>query len=108
MLSGTHLKNDGAGHNGQKRSERHADEWEFTVADNGTGLAPSEVNSVFTMFYRGRTAHDRPGTGIGLAICKKVVEGHGGRISAEPVDGGGTVVRFTLPAANDEDGKAPH
>jgi signal transduction histidine kinase len=89
-------------------AERSADYWEFTVADTGAGLAPNEANSVFTMFYRGNSAHDRPGTGIGLAICKKVVEGHGGRISAEPREDGGTVVRFTLPAANGEVAKAPH
>ena len=58
------------------------------------------------MFYRGSSAQGRPGTGIGLAICKKVVEGHGGQIWAQPGDGGGTIVRFTLPAANEDAGKA--
>jgi hypothetical protein len=90
------------------KAERNAEYWEFTVADTGAGLAPNEVGSVFTMFYRGNSAGDRPGTGIGLAICKKVVEGHGGRISAAPGDDGGTVVRFTLPAANGDAAKAPH
>jgi two-component system, sensor histidine kinase and response regulator len=89
-------------------AERTDDRWEFTVSDNGAGLVPDEAGSVFTMFYRGSGAQDRPGTGIGLAICKKVVEGHGGHISAEPGDGCGTVVRFTLPAANGDGGKAPH
>jgi light-regulated signal transduction histidine kinase (bacteriophytochrome) len=89
-------------------AQRRAGEWEFSVADNGAGLGPDEAASVFTMFYRGSSALDRPGSGIGLAICKKVVEGHGGRISAEPREDGGTVVRFTLPAANGEVAKAPH
>jgi len=86
---------------------RRDDQWELTVADNGAGLGPNEAASVFTMFYRGSGAQDRPGTGIGLAICKKVVEGHGGRIFAAPRDDGGTVVRFTLPAADGEAEKAP-
>jgi len=81
-------------------AERESDHWMFSVVDNGSGLASDEAGSVFTMFYRGSSAQGRPGTGIGLAICKKVVEGHGGRIWAEPGDGGGTVVRFTLPAAD--------
>jgi len=81
-------------------AEREADQWMFSVADNGSGVLSDEVASVFTMFYRGSSAHRRPGTGIGLAICKKVVEGHGGRIWAEPRDHGGTIVRFTLPAAD--------
>jgi two-component system sensor histidine kinase/response regulator len=86
-------------------AERHADQWEFSVTDNGAGLGEGEVSSVFTMFYRGASAQGRPGSGIGLAICKKVVEGHGGRIWAEPADNGGTVVRFTLPAPNGETAK---
>src|SRR5947209_3085624 len=81
-------------------AERNADHWMFSVTDNGSGLVSDEAGSVFTMFYRGRSAQGRPGTGIGLAICNKVVEGHGGRIWAEPRDRGGAVVRFTLPAAH--------
>ena len=80
-------------------AERHNEQWMFSVADTGSGLVADEVGAVFTMFYRGTNAQGRPGTGIGLAICKKVVEGHGGRIWAEPRDDGGMVVRFTLPAA---------
>ncbi len=81
--------------------------WEFSVTDNGAGLGLDEAGSVFTMFYRGTSAQGRPGSGIGLAICKKVVEGHGGHIWAEPRDDGGMVVHFTLPATNGEVGK-PH
>ncbi|MBV8980712.1 MAG: response regulator [Acidimicrobiia bacterium] len=79
-------------------AERDGDHWRFAVTDHGPGVAPEEAGAMFDRFYRGASATGRPGTGLGLAICKKVVEGHGGRIWAEPADGGGTVVRFTLPA----------
>jgi two-component system sensor histidine kinase/response regulator len=85
-------------------AERRDDDWVFSVADNGAGVVSDEAGSVFTMFYRGSSAQGRPGTGIGLAICKKVVEGHGGRIWAEPRDDGGTVMRFTLPALDGDGG----
>jgi light-regulated signal transduction histidine kinase (bacteriophytochrome) len=89
-------------------AQRQAGEWEFSVTDNGAGLVADETGSVFTMFYRGSSAQGRPGSGIGLAICKKVVEGHGGRIWAEPRNDGGTVVRFTLPAVNGDAPKPPN
>ena len=81
-------------------AEQHGDHWQFAVADNGSGLAPDEAGAMFDRFYRGASASGRPGTGLGLAICKKVVEGHGGKIWAEPAADGGTVVRFTLPAVD--------
>jgi signal transduction histidine kinase len=86
-------------------AERCSDGWQFSVSDNGAGLESDEAMRVFTMFYRGSSASGRPGSGIGLAICKKVVEGHGGRIWAEPRDDGGTVVHFTLPETNGDVGK---
>jgi light-regulated signal transduction histidine kinase (bacteriophytochrome) len=83
-------------------AEQNGSHWMFTVADNGSGLVDDETGSVFTMFFRGSSAQGQPGTGIGLAICKKVVEAHGGNIWAEPRQHGGTVVRFTLPAVNSD------
>jgi signal transduction histidine kinase len=87
-------------------AERRDDHWLFSVTDNGAGVVSDEAGSVFTMFYRGSSAEGRPGTGIGLAICKKVIEAHGGHIWAEPRDHGGTIVRFTLPAKDGGAGKA--
>lgn len=72
-----------------------AGQWVVTVADNGIGVPPDDHDRIFGMFAR---AHrDRDGTGIGLAVCRRVVEAHGGHIWVEPADGGGSAFRFTLP-----------
>ena len=72
-----------------------ADGWIVTVRDNGVGVDPGHAGRIFGMFARGRA--DTDGTGIGLAICRRVVEAHGGHIWVEPADGGGSAFRFTLP-----------
>ena len=69
------------------------------VADNGVGIASEDAMRVFALFERVRRDADDPGSGIGLAICKKIVERHGGRIWVEPAAAGGSVFRFTLPSA---------
>jgi PAS domain S-box-containing protein len=72
--------------------------WQFAIDDNGIGIDQGDAEQIFGMFQRLHTRDNYPGTGIGLAIARKVVEHHGGRIWAEPRSGGGTRMAFTLPA----------
>jgi PAS domain S-box-containing protein len=71
--------------------------WLFSVADNGIGVEASQSERIFEVFEHARARRGHDGTGTGLAICKRVVELHGGRIWVEPRPGGGSVFSFTLP-----------
>jgi PAS domain S-box-containing protein len=79
-------------------AERKEDDWVFSARDNGRGIAPEFFRRLFQLFQREHPEREYSGTGIGLAICKRIVERHGGRIWAESEVGKGSIFYFTIPA----------
>ncbi len=78
-------------------AEQRGSEWVISIRDNGIGFDPKYASTIFAPFKRLHTAEEYPGTGVGLAICRRIVQAQGGRIWAESVLGEGTTFSFTLP-----------
>jgi len=74
--------------------------WELAVTDNGIGVQPDDRSRIFELFQRGPSDGQSPGHGMGLAICRTIVERHGGRIAVEKAPGGGARFSFTIPDHN--------
>lgn len=82
-------------------SHRRGAFWAFTIADNGIGIDPAHYERIFMIFQRLHTHGSYSGTGIGLAVCKRIVERHGGEIWVDSIPGEGSRFHFTLPAVEE-------
>jgi signal transduction histidine kinase len=80
------------------QAEKADQQWRFSVSDNGIGIAPENAENVFAVFHRLHARTEYPGNGIGLAICKKIVEHYQGKIWVESQAGSGSTFKFTMPS----------
>ena len=78
-------------------AEQNETEWVIAIRDNGIGFDPQFASAIFTPFKRLHSSDEYPGTGVGLAICRRIVQSQGGRIWAESQPGEGATIYFTLP-----------
>jgi signal transduction histidine kinase len=80
-------------------AERSGTQWQLSVADHGIGIAQRHAERIFTLFQRLHHRNEYDGNGVGLGLCRRLLAHHGGRIWVDPNPGGGSVFRFTVPAA---------
>jgi PAS domain S-box-containing protein len=99
IANGIKFQRDGVPPHVHVSAEQKGDKWLFAVEDNGIGIDPEQTERLFQIFQRLHTREEYEGTGIGLALCRRIVERHGGRIWVESEVGAGSTFYFTLPGS---------